>query len=122
MPHVYLWRVGAGWGVTVPNPHLPVLGMRACEAPCTDAGALCVGSATLGSDCHGCGCWPPAAYLLLLHLQEVLLQEEEEQEGEGQRHEECHEHEGHERGPGRLLGRGWGELGGALPSFPGAER
>uniref|UniRef100_A0ABI0NTB4 Synaptotagmin n=1 Tax=Bos taurus TaxID=9913 RepID=A0ABI0NTB4_BOVIN len=52
-------------------------------------------SAPLGADrnCRGHG--PSAAHLLLLHLQEVLLQEEEEQEGEGQGRQERHEHEGH---------------------------
>lgn len=102
------------WGRRIgghsPNTHLPTLGMRACEAQRIDAGALRVGSAALGSDRHGCGCWPLTANLLLLHLQEVLLQEEEEQEGEGQRHEERHEHERHERGPGRTLGAGPAQL------------
>lgn len=93
-----------------------LLGMRACEAQCVDAGALYVSSATLGSDRHGCGCRSPVAHLLCLHLQEVLLQEEKKQEGEGQGHEECHEHEGHERGTGRTLGRGWE---GPCPAFLG---
>lgn len=61
-------------------------------------------SATLGPHRHCGGSRTPHPHLLLLHLQEVLLQEEEEQEGEGQRHEECHEHEGHEvRQPGDIL-------------------
>lgn len=61
-------------------------------------------SATLGPHRHCSRGWTPHPHLLLLHLQEVLLQEEEEQEGEGQRHEERHEHEGHEvRQPGDVL-------------------
>lgn len=61
-------------------------------------------SATLGPHRHCGGSRAPHPHLLLLHLQEVLLQEEEEQEGERQRHEERHEHEGHEVGqPGDVL-------------------
>ena len=75
-------------------------------------------STALGADRHCRGRRPPASHLLLLHLQEVLLQEEEEQEGERQRHEERHEHEGHERGSGRSAQAG--TTGPAHPSEAGA--
>lgn len=63
----------------------------------------------MGPDCHCCRCWIVAADLLLLHLQEMLLQEEEEQEGQ-KGDEKCYEHEGYER-PGENISLDEDQLG-----------